>query len=736
MANQAFRCSDLCAQPTGDGGSTFSYDLVPLPSPATHIRLIELLPPVAVGSASTPVSETPLRCRISSAPLTLLPPFAALSYTWGDNKAARYLSIQPSAAAGCSQDADGGMTTPTLTTEFSLLRITPSLEGALRHIRRPSEPVTLWVDQICIDQGNVPEKNAQVAAMKDVYSGASQVLVWLGLSSPTSDWFVDRMRALGTLARHEGVDRLFDPTRRTADEYWRFINGAAAGDSRAPDQPASDGSFEGFFDKASAALLGDGGTSNEVFAEELRAWLARPWFTRVWVLQEYALARSAVFIYGNKTIETELFMLAYHLLALTGPRALHMERDSGLEGMKRRSDILDAGSDGPLESLSRLRWRCRSHKTEGNHSGYSLFEVLRDLYSSDRPQMLASDQRDRIYALLNLAADTGDLGIVPDYSDSLTTDLLYTRVARAMLESPAGGIQHVLGLVQFPKKIMNDEAAAQRLPSWVPDFCRLQDSIAEPELYAPTGTAVRAHLLPSREERILGLRGILVDHIKLTGELWGGGIGRYARGDTTDLNRLVSYFSEVKRILGLALPREATSAQGTDDERRRDAPWRIMLGDVAHDSNRKLRRAGPHDMESMRQLLELTELLNILNPPAAENGGVAQQAMANPEQLEAILGRVYQLVMLPEVPALILRLESMRGKRPYLTQNMGYAGMGPSHARPGDAVVLLPGAQTPYVIRPRPDSGLNHYELVGEAYCDGIMDGEAMDRPLDDIYLV
>jgi hypothetical protein len=125
--------------------------------------------------------------------------------------------------------------------------------------------------------------------------------------------------------------------------------------------------------------------------------------------------------------------------------------------------------------------------------------------------------------------------------------------------------------------------------------------------------------------------------------------------------------------------------------------------------------------------LELAELLNTLNTAVA---------MADPEQLATLLGRVYQLVEMPEVPTLILRLESMRGKRPFLSQSMGYVGMGPGHARPGDAVVLLPGAETPYVIRSRPDSGLNHYEVVGEAYCDGIMDGEAAGGPLVDIFLV
>ncbi|KAF2435387.1 hypothetical protein EJ08DRAFT_561504, partial [Tothia fuscella] len=38
----------------------------------------------------------------------------------------------------------------------------------------------LCIDAICIDQDNVLERNHQVSLMKEIYSQASQVLVWLG----------------------------------------------------------------------------------------------------------------------------------------------------------------------------------------------------------------------------------------------------------------------------------------------------------------------------------------------------------------------------------------------------------------------------------------------------------------------------------------------------------------------------------------------------------------------------
>jgi hypothetical protein len=40
----------------------------------------------------------------------------------------------------------------------------------------------LWIDAICIDQSNLKERNRQVAQMRDVYTNAESVIVWLGLA--------------------------------------------------------------------------------------------------------------------------------------------------------------------------------------------------------------------------------------------------------------------------------------------------------------------------------------------------------------------------------------------------------------------------------------------------------------------------------------------------------------------------------------------------------------------------
>jgi hypothetical protein len=62
-------------------------------------------------------------------------------------------------------------------------------------------------------------------------------------------------------------------------------------------------------------------------------------------------------------------------------------------------------------------------------------------------------------------------------------------------------------------------------------------------------------------------------------------------------------------------------------------------------------------------------------------------------------------------------------RTPFLTDN-GYLGMGPKYLKDGDLVVIFCGAHIPNIIR---EVGAGRYELVGDAYVQGIMNGEFME---------
>ncbi|KAF2160780.1 hypothetical protein M409DRAFT_28663 [Zasmidium cellare ATCC 36951] len=100
----------------------------------------------------------------------------------------------------------------------------------------------VWIDALCINQLDVSERSNQVARMRQIYSNASQVVVFLGSGSPNTD-------------------ALFD-----------FLN---------------HGSIKGLR-MSSAELSG------------LLEVVSNPYWQRAWIIQEVAVARSVVLICGAK----------------------------------------------------------------------------------------------------------------------------------------------------------------------------------------------------------------------------------------------------------------------------------------------------------------------------------------------------------------------------------------------------------------------------------------------------
>jgi hypothetical protein len=82
--------------------------------------------------------------------------YATLSYVWDHRDLDGYIRL-------------GGFTK----------RISRSLEKILRRLRA-SHICRVWIDQLCINQNDLQERNQQVARMQDTYSGGQECFVYLG----------------------------------------------------------------------------------------------------------------------------------------------------------------------------------------------------------------------------------------------------------------------------------------------------------------------------------------------------------------------------------------------------------------------------------------------------------------------------------------------------------------------------------------------------------------------------
>lgn len=152
----------------------------PLATP-TEIRLVSL----RRGSSTDLVECVLLHTEIQEQP------YQALSYEWG-----------------LPSDDD-----PIILMDGVPVRIRTNLHEALRVIRLPDEDVWMWIDFLCINQQDNPERSHQVDGMDKIFSGAERVIVWLGPAKEKSDFAMRRFRETRTLQRLLGQDSFTEAER-------------------------------------------------------------------------------------------------------------------------------------------------------------------------------------------------------------------------------------------------------------------------------------------------------------------------------------------------------------------------------------------------------------------------------------------------------------------------------------------------------------------------------------------
>ncbi|KAK3348728.1 heterokaryon incompatibility protein-domain-containing protein [Lasiosphaeria hispida] len=685
----------------------FDYSSVELKSPSTEIRLLQLYPSHPHESDGEkpdtgPIWDDSLVCHLYTTPIDNPENFKALSYVWGDDTKTKSITVVGSTPTGKTPGSGAVSSQRT-----SVIRITESLSTALRSLRGRRQDITLWIDQICINQADNDEKGQQVGLMGAVYSRATQVLVWLGPAADGSDALMDAFKSIGQGARDFGIESYL--TR----ERYHLIEPMVSDEQ--PDDPATKGLQE---------LLD---STAEAFAELLKDmtfknWISRPYFSRAWIVQEFCLCADTVFVCGaTKTLPVELIMFGLLMLKLAIGNAKRSNYTALLLPLLPLQRLQEVNQEPMAQLLS-----CRAIRQK--HGGEPLYKLLRKCFVGHDTR--AREHRDRVFALLGLAADADRLGIRPDYG--VSDACILTRTARALIEM--NGRVDTLCYSQFPKAI-------DHLPSWVPDWrSNLRPSfytvneVTNPHLFAASGKdSVLEAVAPTNEEEdqkhALGLRGWFVDVIE-----------KIAEGDGwTDLGwdhiRYRHFFTQVDDLWKCSMEKnDPIHGDDTTATRRRkeEARWRVPIGDVYWTVEEGSQRASTdvavyhgHTLKNIQYFERINQITPVDNYDRENDTSDWQERHRNGE-----VGQNYHDSMVV-----------MKDKRPFLTQ-LGYLGMGPLEAQPGDAVVIFCGGQIPFVVRPLgpPPDGFQArqqsiYSFVGEAYCDGVMDGELIVKEKQTFFL-
>jgi Heterokaryon incompatibility protein (HET) len=662
----------------------FSYEQVPLTEEtrATHIRLVY---PCTQPLESS--SQFSYSLELKVVPLDNSPKYEALSYTWGE---------LPSDFP--------------ITLNGRKFYITPSLGTALLYACR-GRTTSIWIDQICINQKSNEEKNAQLPLMSNIYSGATEVRIWLGEAADGSDELMDALANAGRKGRECGIETLL--TRENFLRFNRWTGGVDQNDlpRRRP-----------FLDLC-----------QEVFppinVDSFKAWFSRLWFHRVWTVQEFALAATPSFVCGDKSVPVDDVIYAWIMYGKSPPSM----RGAGLspvlteepipmtptpENLARRRDLTRRENEyqARIMSLHELIFmrsltplisirKKKQMLDDGSGPGSSLFEVLKSLMEGRRT---CAQPKDWIYGLLALPNDVKKLGIVPDYG--LSAETVYSRFTRKAIEN---GNLEILRYSTYPKSYRSN------YPSWVPDwasqpqpstFDYADDSQillrpGEPGLLFNASGDTKASVTNVSDEQLLALQGFVVDEIEELGSLWLGGITQ--SNNSPERIETLSFLSSV-RLLCLLSTTKNHPIYPTP-ERRQEAVWRIPIADLVRVEESSGWQYNARATQAAEQ-----ELRHVLAFEEGYQEGGFSSLEAQDELWRMILrekengARRYRDAM-----------NNLKRKRPYITKR-GYVGLGPVFARPGDKVVVFTGAAIPFVIRPVKGG----YCLLGESYCDGIMDGE------------
>jgi hypothetical protein len=117
-----------------------------------------------------------VRCRLKCVQLEKSPPYECLSYMW--------------------EALPGEIT---IFCENERVQITSNLHAALVALRHISNPRVVWVDALCINQGNNVEKSKQIPLMTRIYSKAQRVILWLGTSDGKTEAAFGKLKLLSIL---------------------------------------------------------------------------------------------------------------------------------------------------------------------------------------------------------------------------------------------------------------------------------------------------------------------------------------------------------------------------------------------------------------------------------------------------------------------------------------------------------------------------------------------------------
>ncbi|KAH8766256.1 heterokaryon incompatibility protein-domain-containing protein, partial [Hyaloscypha finlandica] len=234
------------------------FPYAPLNTSKAQIRLIYLQPRLLVADEIT--------CELCIADLDDTNLFyEALSYEWGS----------PWDLA-LSIELDG-----------QSVPVRKNLWWALWHLSGDGVGRLLWVDALCIDQGNDRERNHQVGQMGRVYSSATRVVAWIGREDPLKE----AEKAINFVKLLYGTSE----ETRYCNIQFEWVSGYSTKDGRHLIETTNVANRNKLAEDEKEVVK----AGNHPGWKSLIHFCRRPYSSRLWIIQELVLARNIIIQCGK-----------------------------------------------------------------------------------------------------------------------------------------------------------------------------------------------------------------------------------------------------------------------------------------------------------------------------------------------------------------------------------------------------------------------------------------------------
>ncbi|TVY13033.1 Heterokaryon incompatibility protein 6, OR allele [Lachnellula arida] len=579
-----------------------TYTYKPLASAQDSIRLLRLKP------AENP--NSPIHCALFHTSLSRAPPYVALSYCWGERV---YL-----------EDENFG--------------VTPNLKHALQRLRPASgEDRVLWVDAICINQADIPERSIQISNMRSIYKSAESVAVWLGLENRKSAEAIQFARDLATCDEGAASALVRDPARKE-------------------------------------------------HLEALVTLFRRQYWWRIWVIQEVSCGRSTMVYCGADAIAWRQLDSVCDIFR------------------KEEAHLRDFFYNKPSFWLTLIRGGPRSLQLSRYSPDLDAPPLLELLLSHKSKK--STDPKDKVYALVGICSSRDTFGAM-DYSRSMRD--IYTHTARHII-STSGKLDVIC--------VKQHDMSRFDLPSWAPDWTRPHfnsgSSVVglqhhEPEFAAAGNSLAQFEFL--NDGYVLKAAGFVVCTIASVG------IPFKQKVHPRFIEPALHAFHEWWNLFASARPESSSlPAQAAFARAISCGDW--MFEDEGVYEN-KLRAI----FELSGSILADDDVMPIDTPPAQSlSGSVSSLMIENENQNEIDIEELDDERSDKEQRAVIINASITMNRRRLFISQTDILGLCPWNATVGDVICVLLGCRFPVILRPVEGK----YRLVGEAYVDGLMNGEAM----------